>query len=74
MGVGLADDVVIPVQDRQVRPVMVCAVSDVLCLRQLLLQYAGGPQASVTQSKTNNPVRVPVYCPPQPDGVFLDPM
>ena len=53
---------------------MVCAVSDALRLRQLLLQYTRSSQAPVAQSKTNNSVRMHVYCPPQSDGVFLDPM
>ena len=54
--------------------VMIGAVLNVPSLRQLGLKHFGGCRAPVTESKAHNLVTVPIYCPPQPDGLFFVPM
>ena len=60
--------------DGSVGLVVVGAVLNVRRLRQLGLQHFGGCRAPVTEGEAHDLVTAPVYCPPQPDGLFFVPM
>lgn len=70
----LTSRVLAALDDGFVGLVVIGAVLNVRRLRQLGLQHFGGCRTSVTESKTHNLVAMPVYCPPQPDGLFFVPM
>ena len=70
----LTSRVLAALDDGFVGLVVIGAVLNVRRLRQLGLQHFGGCRASVTESKAHNLVTVPIYCPPQPDGLFFVPM
>ena len=69
----LTSRVLAALDDGFVGLVVIGAVLNVRRLRQLGLQHFGGCRTSVTESKTHNLVAMPVYCPPQPDGLFFEP-
>ena len=54
--------------------VVIRAVLNVRRLRQLGLQYFGGCRAPVSKNEAHDLVTAPIYCPPQPDGLFFVPM
>ena len=67
-----ASRVLVARDDCSVGLVVVGAVLNVLCLRQLGLQHFGGCRASVTESKAHNLVSPALYCPPEPDWMFFE--
>lgn len=73
MGMCFACRVLLRCNDALVGPVLVCAVLDVLGLRELLLEHPGGRGASVAQRKSYDRVAFSLYRPPQPDGLFFVP-
>ena len=73
VGMCFANRVLLSSNDAGVRPVCICAVVDVLVCRQLWLQRFGCLPASIAQGKPHDLVTSPVYCPPQPDGLFFEP-
>ena len=72
--VRLTSRVLTALDDGSVGLVVIRAVLNVRRLRQLGLQYFGGCRAPVSKNEAHDLVTAPIYCPPQPDGLFFVPM
>lgn len=71
---GLPNRVMLPLNDGQVRLVLIGAILNMRRSGQLRLQHPCRAGASITQGKAHDLVALPVYCPPQPDGLFFEPI
>ena len=73
MCMRLANRVLLSLDDGLVRAMSIRAVMDMFVRRQLRLQHFCCFCSSITKRKPHNLVACPVYCPPQPDGLFFEP-
>lgn len=65
--------VIAPGQQRQVRPVVIRAKTNMFTCRQLRPEQLGRRLATIAQRPRHDLVRAPLNAPPQPNGVFLSP-